>query len=482
MITVNKPTYESPLCSRYASERMQYIFSPDYKFTTWHRLWLALAENEHALGLNVTAEQVDELRANLDMIDYEAADRYERELRHDVMAHIRAWGDHCPKARGIIHLGATSCYVDDNGDLIAYRDALRQIRMLLVNAIAAIADFAEKNADTPVLAYTHYQAAQPTTVGKRACMWAQDLMFDLERLDFELERIPFYGCKGATGTGASFLALFGGDAAKAEELEARIARDMGFERVLPICGQTYTRKLDYYFLSVLSGIAQSASKMATDLRLMAHEKEFDEPFTASQVGSSAMAYKRNPMRCERICSLARYVLCDTLNPAITSSVQWLERTLDDSANRRISIPEAFLATDAILNLVINVMSGCTVYPGMMERHLREELPFLATENILMRAVELGGDRQELHEVIREYSVDTARRMKETGCANDLEEKLLADERFRLTRETLSELLDIRKFIGMAPKQARDFVNNSIKPMLEANAAELDADGKGEIKC
>ena len=478
---MTKPVYESPLCSRYASERMQYIFSPDFKFLTWHRLWLSLAENEMKLGLVVTPEQAAELRENLEIIDYEAAERYERELRHDVMAHIRAWGDHCPKARGIIHLGATSCYVDDNGDLIAYREALKQIRMLLVNALAALADFIEKNADTPVLAYTHYQAAQPTTVGKRAAMWAQDLCFDLERLDFELERIPFYGCKGATGTGASFLALFNGDAEKARRLELNIARDMGFESVLPICGQTYTRKLDYYFLSVLSGIAQSASKMATDLRLMAHEKEFDEPFTSSQVGSSAMAYKRNPMRSERICSLARYVLADALNPAITASTQWLERTLDDSANRRISIPEAFLAVDAILNLVINIISGCTVYPAIMERHLREELPFLATENILMRAVELGGDRQELHEVIREYSVDTARRMKETGCANDLEEKLLADGRFKLDRETLSEILDIRKFVGMAPEQARSFAAG-LRELLAANAAELSAEGKGEVKC
>ena len=478
---MTKPVYESPLCSRYASERMQYIFSPDFKFLTWHRLWLSLAENEMKLGLVVTPEQAAELRENLEIIDYEAAERYERELRHDVMAHIRAWGDHCPKARGIIHLGATSCYVDDNGDLIAYREALKQIRMLLVNALAALADFIEKNADTPVLAYTHYQAAQPTTVGKRAAMWAQDLCFDLERLDFELERIPFYGCKGATGTGASFLALFNGDAEKARRLEADIARDMGFESVLPICGQTYTRKLDYYFLSVLSGIAQSAGKMATDLRLMAHEKEFDEPFTSSQVGSSAMAYKRNPMRSERICSLARYVLADAMNPAITASTQWLERTLDDSANRRISIPEAFLAVDAILNLVINIISGCTVYPAIMERHLREELPFLATENILMRAVELGGDRQELHEVIREYSVDTARRMKETGCANDLEEKLLADGRFKLDRETLSEILDIRKFVGMAPEQARSFAAG-LRELLAANAAELSAEGKGEVKC
>ena len=476
-----KQIYESPLSSRYASERMQYIFSPDFKFLTWHRLWLALAENEMKLGLGVTAEQVEELRENLELIDYEAAGRYERELRHDVMAHIRAWGDRCPKAKGIIHLGATSCYVDDNGDLIAYREALKQIRMLLVNALAALAGFIEKNADTPVLAYTHYQAAQPTTVGKRAAMWAQDLCFDLERLDFELERIPFYGCKGATGTGASFLALFGGDAGKVRALEENIAHDMGFESVLPICGQTYTRKLDYFFLSVLSGIAQSASKMATDLRLMAHEKEFDEPFTSSQVGSSAMAYKRNPMRSERICSLARYVLADAMNPAITASTQWLERTLDDSANRRISIPEAFLAVDAILNLVINVVSGCTVYPAIMERHLREELPFLATENILMRAVELGGDRQELHEVIREYSVETARRMKETGCANDLEEKLLADPRFKLDGETLSDILDIRKFIGLAPAQARDFAAR-LRALLAENAAELAAEGKGEIKC
>ena len=477
-----KDSYESPLCSRYASARMQHIFSPDYKFLTWHRLWLSLAENEHALGLNVTAEQVEELRENLEVIDYEAAERYERELRHDVMAHIRAWGDHCPKARGIIHLGATSCFVDDNGDLIAYRDALRQVRSLLVNAVAALASFAEAQKDTPVLAYTHYQAAQPTTMGKRACMWIQDFMFDLEWLDFELERLPFYGCKGATGTGASFLALFGGDAEKAMQLERSIARDMGFSSVLPICGQTYTRKIDSFLLNVLSGIAQSAAKMATDLRLMAHEKEFDEPFTSSQVGSSAMAYKRNPMRCERICSLARYVIADALNPAMTASTQWLERTLDDSANRRISMPEAFLAADAILSLVINVISGCTVYPGMMERHLRDELPFLATENILMRAVELGGDRQELHEVIREYSVETARRMKETGCANDLEAKLLADSRFGLTPEAIEELLDVRKFVGMAPRQVEEYLNGEVYPMLNANSGCIGSDERSEIKC
>lgn len=472
--------YENPLCTRYASERMQRIFSPDYKFLTWHRLWLSLAEHERELGLPVTAEQVEELREKLGVIDYEAAERWERELRHDVMAHIRAWGEHCPKARGIIHLGATSCFVDDNGDLIAYRDAMVQVRGLLLGVIWALADFALAQKDTPVLAYTHYQAAQPTTLGKRACMWLQDFMFDLERLDFELGRLAFYGCKGATGTGASFLALFGGDAAKADELERRIASDMGFDKVLPITGQTYTRKIDSFLLNVLSGIAQSAAKMATDLRLMAHEKEFDEPFTEGQVGSSAMAYKRNPMRCERICSLARHVVALAQDPAMTASTQWLERTLDDSANRRISIPEAFLAADAVLSLALNVLRGCRVYPEMMLRHLRDELPFLATENILMRAVSLGGDRQELHEVIREYSVDTARRMKETGCENDLAGRLLGDERFRLTEAALAEIMDVRKFVGMAPEQAERYVTGVVRPVLERNAGAA-SEGR-EISC
>jgi adenylosuccinate lyase len=472
--------YENPLCTRYASERMQQIFSPDYKFTTWQRLWLSLAENEMKLGLPVTQEQVDELRQQLGVIDYAAAARYERELRHDVMAHIRAWGEHCPKARGIIHLGATSCYVDDNGDLIAFRDAMEQVRGLLLGVIGALADFALAQKDTPVLAYTHYQAAQPTTLGKRACMWLQDFMFDLERLDFELERLEFYGCKGATGTGASFLALFGGDAEKADELERRIAADMGFTRVLPITGQTYTRKIDSFLLNILSGIAQSAAKMATDLRLMAHEKEFDEPFTEGQVGSSAMAYKRNPMRCERICSLARHVVALAQDPAMTASTQWLERTLDDSANRRISIPEAFLAADAILSLAMNVLRGCRVYPEMMARHLADELPFLATENILMRAVSLGGDRQELHEAIREYSVATARRMKETGCGNDLAERLLADPRFHLDEAALAELMDVRRFVGMAPQQAERYVRGRVLPLLDANRGRAAA-GR-EISC
>jgi adenylosuccinate lyase len=441
---------------------------------------LSLAEHERELGLPVTAEQVEELREKLGVIDYEAAERWERELRHDVMAHIRAWGEHCPKARGIIHLGATSCFVDDNGDLIAYRDAMVQVRGLLLGVIGALADFALAQKDTPVLAYTHYQAAQPTTLGKRACMWLQDFMFDLERLDFELGRLAFYGCKGATGTGASFLALFGGDAAKADELERRIASDMGFDKVLPITGQTYTRKIDSFLLNVLSGIAQSAAKMATDLRLMAHEKEFDEPFTEGQVGSSAMAYKRNPMRCERICSLARHVVALAQDPAMTASTQWLERTLDDSANRRISIPEAFLAADAVLSLALNVLRGCRVYPEMMLRHLRDELPFLATENILMRAVSLGGDRQELHEVIREYSVDTARRMKETGCENDLAGRLLGDERFRLTEAALAEIMDVRKFVGMAPEQAERYVTGVVRPVLERNAGAA-SEGR-EISC
>lgn len=472
--------YENPLCTRYASERMQQIFSPDYKFTTWQRLWLSLAENEMKLGLPVTQEQVDELRQQLGVIDYAAAARYERELRHDVMAHIRAWGEHCPKARGIIHLGATSCYVDDNGDLIAFRDAMEQVRGLLLGVIGALADFALAQKDTPVLAYTHYQAAQPTTLGKRACMWLQDFMFDLERLDFELERLEFYGCKGATGTGASFLALFCGDAEKADELERRIAADMGFSRVLPITGQTYTRKIDSFLLNILSGIAQSAAKMATDLRLMAHEKEFDEPFTEGQVGSSAMAYKRNPMRCERICSLARHVVALAQDPAMTASTQWLERTLDDSANRRISIPEAFLAADAILSLAMNVLRGCRVYPEMMARHLADELPFLATENILMRAVSLGGDRQELHEAIREYSVATARRMKETGCGNDLAERLLADPRFHMDEAALAELMDVRRFVGMAPQQAERYVRGRVLPLLDANRGRAAA-GR-EISC
>ena len=477
-----KDKYESPLCARYASEKMQYIFSPDWKFSTWRRLWCALAEHESELGLPISRAQVEELRAHIYDIDYARADAYERETRHDVMAHIRAYGDVCPAAKGIIHLGATSCFVDDNADIMCMREGLLQLRRELVNAVSVLADFAEKYADTPVPAYTHFQAAQPTTLGKRACMWLQDLLGDLETLEFELNRLAFPGCKGATGTAASFMELFGGDAEKVRELEGRIAREMGFERVLPVAGQTYTRRVDSRILFCLSGIAQSAAKMATDLRLMAHEKEFDEPFAGLQVGSSAMAYKRNPMKCERVCALSRFVINDAQNAAFTASEQWLERTLDDSANRRLSIPEAFLAADAILSLIIDIMSGCTVYPQMMARHIGEELPFLASENILMRAVEKGGDRQELHEAIRAYSVDAARAVKEQGAENGLLDALLADPRFRLDRDGLAELLDVRKFIGLAPEQTREFLKDHVRPVLARHRGLIGTAGERKVTC
>ena len=469
---MNKPSYENPLCARYASAEMQHIFSPDFKFSTWRRLWVALAESEKELGLPITDAQLDEMRAHITDIDYGRAANYERRLRHDVMAHIRTYGDACPLAKPIIHLGATSCYVGDNTDVIQMRQGLLRIRSLLVNAVAALADFAVKYKDTPILAYTHFQAAQPTTLGKRACLWTQDLMMDLDRLEYELSRLKLLGCKGTTGTGASFLELFGGDAGKVTQLESLIARKMGFGACVPVSGQTYSRKTDYFVLSVLSGIAQSASKCATDLRLMAHEKEFDEPFGSEQVGSSAMAYKRNPMRCERIVSLARYIVNTAGNAADTASSQWLERTLDDSANRRISIPEAFLASDGILTLLISVFRGCTVYPKVMESHLAEELPFMATENILMRAVALGGDRQELHEAIRQHAQAAASKVKLEGGKNDLLDRLLADGRFHLDKAALAEILDIRKFIGTAPMQPQSYINEFIKPMLSAHRDEL----------
>ncbi len=474
-----KDRYESPLCSRYASDRMQYIFSPDFKFSTWRRLWIALAESEKELGLDITQEQIDEMRAHVEDIDYALAAQYEKKLRHDVMAHIHTFGDACPKAMPIIHLGATSCYVGDNTDVIQMREGLRQIKKLLVNAIAAFADFAEKNADLPTLAFTHFQAAQPTTLGKRACLWLQDLTMDLDRLDFELSRLKLLGCKGTTGTGASFMSLFDGDAEKVRRLETLIAEKMDFSACLPISGQTYTRKVDAFVLNVLAGIAQSASKFANDMRLLVHLKEMDEPFEAGQVGSSAMAYKRNPMRSERICSLSRYILNDVKNAADTAAVQWLERTLDDSANRRISIPEAFLAADAILTLMINVISACRVYPNVMRRHLDEEMPFIATENILMHAVSLGGDRQELHEAIRQYSIETASRIKLEGGDNDLLDKLKADPRFRLDDAALAGILDIRKFIGIAPQQAKDFVA-AVRPILEENRDLLGVDAQVNV--
>ena len=475
-----KNRYESPLCSRYASDRMQYIFSPDFKFSTWRRLWIALAESEQELGLDITDAQIAQMREHVYDIDYANAAQYEKKLRHDVMAHIHAYGDVCPKAMPIIHLGATSCYVGDNTDIIQMREGLLQIKKLLVNAIQAFSTFALQNKDVPTLAFTHFQAAQPTTVGKRACMWTQDLLMDLERLDFEFSRLKLLGCKGTTGTGASFLSLFEGDEAKVRDLEIRIAHKMGFDACLPISGQTYTRKVDSFILNVLAGIAQSASKFANDMRLLVHLKEMDEPFEAGQVGSSAMAYKRNPMRSERICSLARYILNDVKNAADTAAVQWLERTLDDSANRRISIPEAFLATDAILTLMINIISSCRVYPNVMRRHLNEELPFIATENILMHAVSAGGDRQELHEAIRQYSVETASRIKLEGGDNDLLQKLRADARFHLDDDALSEILDIRKFIGLAPQLAEQYIAQYVQPVLEENHALLGVEAQVNV--
>ncbi len=470
-----KEFYENPLCVRYSSDAMKRIFSADFKFSTWRKLWIALAESERELGLPITGEQIEEMKAHIHDIDYEAAAAYEAEVRHDVMAHVRTYGDACPGAKPIIHLGATSCYVGDNTDIIQMREGLLLIRRLLVNAIAALGSFAERYKDVPTLAYTHFQAAQPTTVGKRATLWAQDLILDLDNLDHVLSRLKLLGCKGTTGTGASFVALFDGDTEKVKLLEKKIAEKMGFSGAIAVSGQTYTRKIDYFVLSVLSGIAQSASKFAGDIRLLSHMKEFDEPFESKQIGSSAMAYKRNPMRCERIASLARYILVDTLNPAVTAATQWLERTLDDSANRRISIPEAFLAADGILSLYINVITRGSVYPKVMEKHLNEELPFMATENILMYCVRKGGDRQELHEAIRELSVAVTKQIKLNGAENDLLDRILQDRRFNLTGEEMKEILHVRNFIGMAPQQTEEFIRNEIAPITEGNRDLLGLD-------
>ncbi len=457
--------YENPLCTRYSSDTMKRIFSADYKFSTWRKLWVALAESEKELGLPITDEQIAEMKENIYNIDFAAAAKYERELRHDVMAHIRTYGDCCPKAAGIIHLGATSSYVGDNSGIIQMREAMRHIRKLLVAAVKELAEFAEKNKDLPCLAYTHFQPAQPTTVGKRATLWIQELLLDLEKLDEQLASLRFFGCKGTTGTGASFLALFDGDSEKARRLEMLLAEKMGFDKVYPVAGQTYSRKIDYNVVSVLCGIAQSASKFANDIRLLSHLKEVDEPFEDKQVGSSAMAYKRNPMRSERICSLSRFVMVDVLNPAITAATQWFERTLDDSANRRLSVPEAFLATDAILSLYINVISGLTVYPKVIEKHLREELPFMATENILMHCVKAGGNRQELHEAIRTHSVAAAKMIKSEGADNDLFERIAADPIFGLTMEEILEITDVRQFVGCAPEQTELFLRDYVEPVL-----------------
>ena len=466
-------TYESPLCSRYASGEMKRIFSDDRKFSTWRRLWLLLAESEKSLGVPITDEQLDELRSHLDDIDYDAAARYEHELRHDVMAHIMAYGDCCPAARPIIHLGATSCYVGDNTDILNMRDGLLLLRRLLLNAVGALADFAEKTGGIPTLAWTHFQAAQPTTVGKRACLWINDLLFDLRQLDFQLSELRPLGCRGTTGTAASFLALFDGDAEKVTRLEQKIAEGLGFARCQSVSGQTYARKTDFAVLQVLSGIAQSASKFAGDLRLLCHLKELDEPHERAQVGSSAMAYKTNPMRAERMASLARYVICEVQNTAITAASQWLERSLDDSANRRLAIPEAFLAADAILNLYINIARGLRVYPAVCEKHLREELPFLATENILMYCVERkGADRQTLHERIRRHAMAAAEQVKRYGRENDLIDRIRKDDAFGLSEEELEKLLDPASFTGMAERQCARFLADEIRPLLLENRESL----------
>ena len=471
--------YENPLCRRYAGREMQEIFSDDRKFSTWRRLWLALAESEKELGLDISDEQLDEMRAHIYDIDYAAAAQREREVRHDVMAHIYTFGLACPKAKPIIHLGATSCFVGDNTDVIIQRDALLRIRRLLLSAIAALADFAEKYKSQPTLAYTHFQAAQPTTVGKRAALWMQDLVMDLEHLDFVLGNLKLLGCRGTTGTAASFLELFDGDRDKVRQLEKLIAQKMGFDAVYAVSGQTYTRKADYFTLSVLSGIAQSAMKFSGDIRLMSHLKAVDEPFEAGQVGSSAMAYKRNPMRSERMTSLARYVIADALNPAMTAGTQWLERTLADSATRRISIPEAFLAVDGILTLYINVISGLKVYPKVLEKQLREELPFMATEDILMYCVKKGGDRQTLHEAIRQHAVDAGRAVKEQGADNDLLERIAADPVFGITREEIDELLRTDSFTGMAAEQTEDYLRD-VRRLLDDNSSFLGEREKGTI--
>ena len=463
-----KDKYESPLCERYADEKMQRIFSADNKYSTWRKLWVALAESERELGLNISQAQIDEMNAHLYDIDYDKEREYEQKLRHDVMAHIYAFGDVCPNARPIIHLGATSCYVTDNTDILLLREGLLQIKALLVNAIAAVCDFAEKYKDLPILAYTHFQAAQPTTLGKRATLWLNDLTEDLKRLDFELNNLKFFGCKGTTGTGASFLQLFGSEA-KVFELEKLIAARFGFEKVIPVSGQTYSRKIDSFVLNVLSDIAQSAAKFSSDIRLMCHMKEVDEPFESKQIGSSAMAYKRNPMRSERIASLSRYVMIDALNPAITEAQQWLERTLDDSANKRISVPEAFLATSGVLNLYINVISGLKVYDKVIAKNLRAELPFMATENILMYLVENKGfDRQAAHEKIRVHSIAAGNRVKLEGGDNDLIDRLIADPDLKLTREEIDKITAAHGFCGLASEQTSRFCKEVREEVLKPN--------------
>ena len=477
---MNQNKYESPLSSRYASQEMQYIFSPDKKFSTWHRLWIALARAEMELGLPVTQAQVSQLEEHVDDIDYEAAARYEKELRHDVMAHIHAYGDQCPDAMPIIHLGATSCYVGDNTDVIIMREGLMLVRDKLVRVLNNLAKFADTYKALPTLGFTHFQAAQLTTVGKRATLWMNELLMDLHEVEYRIEHLQLLGSKGTTGTQASFLELFDNDYGKVRQLDGIIAKKMGFEGCVPVSGQTYSRKVDFRVLSVLAQIAQSAAKFSNDMRLLQHMKEMEEPFEKNQIGSSAMAYKRNPMRCERMAALARYLMIDSLNPAITAATQWFERTLDDSANKRLSIAEGFLCCDAILNLYLNVSEGLVVYPKMIEKHLREELPFMATENIMMDAVRRGGDRQELHERIREHSMAAARQVKMEGGQNDLIARIAADPMFGVTEEELQGILSPEKYTGCAAMQTEDFLKNCVQPVLDRYQAVHAGEAKIKV--
>ena len=464
--------YQSPLSERYASKEMQYIFSPDKKFKTWRKLWIALAETEKELGLNITQEQIDELKSHQDDINYEVAKERERLVRHDVMSHVYAYGQQCPKAKGIIHLGATSCYVGDNTDLIIMTEALKLVRKKLINVMAELAKFADTYKNQPTLAFTHFQPAQPTTVGKRATLWLHDLCLDLEDLDYVLGSMKLLGSKGTTGTQASFLELFDGNHEKCRKADQMIAEKMGFKKCYPVSGQTYSRKIDTRVLNVLAGIAQSAHKFTNDVRLLQHLKEVEEPFEKNQIGSSAMAYKRNPMRSERIASLADYVMADVINPMLVASTQWFERTLDDSANKRLSVPEGFLAIDGILDLYLNVVDGLVVYPKVIEKHFLAELPFMATENIMMDAVKAGGDRQELHERIRQLSMEAGRNVKEKGLDNNLLELIAEDPAFGLTMEDLKKTMDPSKYVGRAPQQVDEFLSEVVNPILEANKEVL----------
>ncbi len=470
--------YVSPLSERYASKEMQYIFSPDMKFRTWRKLWIALAETEKELGLNITQEQIDELKAHADDINYEVAKERERQVRHDVMSHVYAYGVQCPKAKGIIHLGATSCYVGDNTDIIVMTEALKLVQKKLINVIAELSKFADKYKAQPTLAFTHFQPAQPTTVGKRATLWTQEFLLDLEDLEYVIGTMKLLGSKGTTGTQASFLELFDGDQETIDKIDPMIAEKMGFKECYPVSGQTYSRKVDTRVLNVLAGIAASAHKMSNDIRLLQHLKEVEEPFEKSQIGSSAMAYKRNPMRSERIASLSRFVMVDALNPAITSATQWFERTLDDSANKRLSIPEGFLAIDGILDLCLNVVDGLVVYPKVIEKRLMSELPFMATENIMMDAVKAGGDRQELHERIRELSMEAGRNVKVEGKDNNLLELIAEDPAFNLSLDELKKTMDPAKYVGRAKEQTDAFLAKVVSPILESHKEMLGV--KAEI--